>query len=330
MANRPSIRDRVALHKTGEEAVEAFFLGTTPVVALASGEAFLPGVEPTRIALHDGAILAAAAHETALVTGGDDGRVVALTPGVAPRTVADTHGAWVDRVAVGPSGAIAWSVGKKAFFSAGRGEPKSLTLPSAAGGLAFFPKGTRLAIAHYGGASLWFPNISAASEVLDWKGSHLGITISPDGRFVVTTMQEPQLHGWRLDDGKHMRMSGYPKKVRAFVWTAGAKFLATSGAEQAILWPFTAKDGPMGKAPTMIAPSAEAGILVSTIAAHPKSEVVAVGYDDGLILLARIDDGAEILLRAPDGDRVTTIAWRADGQALIYGTEGGKVGLADL
>ena len=74
----------------------------------------------------------------------------------------------------------------------------------------FAPKGLRLAIAHYNGATLWFPNASAAPQKLEWKGSHLGITVSPDGRFLITAMQEPTMHGWRLLDGKHMRAGQAP------------------------------------------------------------------------------------------------------------------------
>ncbi len=53
--------------------------------------------------------------------------------------------------------------------------------PSTVGALAFLPKGFRLAIAHYNGATLWFPNAAAAApEFLEWKGSHLGATVSPE------------------------------------------------------------------------------------------------------------------------------------------------------
>lgn len=127
-----------------------------------------------------------------------------------------------------------------------------------------------------------------------------------------------------------MRMSGYPGKVRSFSWTLGGKFLATSGASEAILWPFSGKNGPMGATPTMIAPAAKAGIKVTQVAAHPQAPVVAAGFADGLILLCRIEDGAEILMREPDGDAVTALAWRADGKAVAFGTEGGKAGLATL
>ena len=140
--------------------------------------------------------------------------------------------------------------------------------PSTVGGLAFLPKGFRLALAHYNGATLWFPNAKEATpELLEWKGSHLGATVSPDGRFLVTTMQEPMLHGWRLADRKHMRMSGYASRVTSMSWTADGDWLATSGAPQLILWPFQGKDGPMGKEPRVLAPAEH---RVEVVACHPK------------------------------------------------------------
>ena len=169
-------------------------------------------------------------------------------------------------------------------------------MPSTVGGLAFAPKGLRLAIAHYNGATLWFPNAQATPETFAWKGSHLDVMFSPDGRFLVTSMQEPMLHAWRLADAKDMRMSGYSGKVRSMAWTADGKGLATSGSEQLIIWPFGSKDGPMGKQPRMLAPYSKRAVAV---ACHPKQEIVAVGFEDGMIMLARTEDGAEILAKEP-------------------------------
>ncbi|WP_439573164.1 WD40 repeat domain-containing protein [Phreatobacter sp.] len=327
---RPSLRDRIRGIEAGESAVAAHFLGESGVLVLASGEAVVTADGDSRVTLHDGGVLDTASDGKVLLSGGDDGRLVRLAPGMKPEILHDTGGTWVDRVALGPNGAFAWSAGRKAFASQAKGEPRMLSLPSAVGGLAFFPKGHRLAVAHYNGVTLWYPNIAGEPQKLEWKGSHLGVTVSADQRFVVTTMQEPQLHGWRLEDGQHMRMSGYPGKVRSFSWTQGGKFLATSGAAEAILWPFTGKNGPMGASPTMIAPAAKAGIKVTQVAAHPSSPVVAVGFADGLILLTRIEDGAEILLREPDGDAVTAMAWRADGKGFLFGTDSGAAGIAAL
>jgi WD40 repeat protein len=185
----------------------------------------------------------------------------------------------------------------------------------------------RLAVAHYNGATLWFPNTAAAPEFLEWKGSHLGATISPDGRFLVTTMQEPMLHGWRLADRKHMRMSGYAARVTSLGWTAGGDWLATSGAPQLILWPFQGKDGPMGKEPRVLAPAEH---RVETVACHPRQGIVAAGYGNGMVLLVRIDDGAEILAKKSGEGPVTALGWSTDGRLLAFGTDAGAAGVLDL
>jgi WD40 repeat protein len=243
------------------------------------------------------------------------------------RTLAtDAKHRWIDHIALGPDGAVAWSAGKTAFVQ-GK-ELREFEAPSTVGGLAFLPKGFRLAIAHYNGATLWFPNaLQATPEKLEWKGSHLGATISPDGRFLVTTMQEPMLHGWRLADGKHMRMAGYAARVTSLGWTSGGSWLATSGSTQLILWPFQTKDGPMGKEPRLLAPSEH---RVQIVAGHPRQEIVATGYSDGMVLLVRVGDGAEILAKKPGTAPVTALAWSADGLFLAFGTEDGEAGVVDL
>lgn len=308
------------------EILAAGFLDATPVFVSADGAAHLAGAEPRAVALHAGTVLEAACDGRRLVTGGDDGRVVELRADGTTRVLAEHKGRWIDRVALGPDGVVAYSAGKTAHVLQPKGEAKTLDVPSTIGGLSFAPKGLRLAVAHYGGVTLWFPNAGAAKpEVFGWKGSHLGVKFSPDGRFLVTIMQEPALHGWRVVDGAHMRMSGYPSRVKSFAFTADGKWLATSGSGEAILWPFQAKDGPMGKEPAMLAPSPTSRVTV--VAPHPKDPVVAVGYEDGMVMMARISDGAEILLRVPDADAASAIAWHPSGGAVAFATAGGKGGL---
>jgi WD40 repeat protein len=325
----PSVVKRTKPVSAGAPVVAVHFLGRTSVFVL--GEETLLFVAPDgaerRVAAHSGGILSTACDGTRILTGGDDGKVVATNAASESETLAaDAKHRWIDRVALGPDGALAWSAGKQTFVRTANGEVKSIELPSSAGGLAFAPKGLRLAAAHYGGASLWFPNAQAKPEMLAWKGSHLDALFSPDGKFLVTAMQEPMLHGWRLVDGKDMRMSGYSAKVRSMAWTAGGRWLATSGSEQLILWPFAGKDGPMGKQPRMLAPSRSRAV---TVACHPTQEIAAVAFEDGVVLLARIEDGAEILARR-GGSPVSALAWSADGSRIAFGTEAGEGGVIDL
>jgi WD40 repeat protein len=290
--------------------------------------------ERARIAIHGGAILAAAADGERVVTGGDDGKVVATdAAGASTEVATDPKRRWIDHVAIAPNRAVAWSAGKQAFVRSAKSSSTEraeqiFETPSTVGALAFAPKGFRLAIAHYNGATLWFPNAAgAAPETLAWKGSHLAATFSPDGRFLITAMQEPTLHGWRLADRKDMRMQGYAARVRSLDWTADGKWLASAGATQLILWPFRSKSGPMGKTPQALAPS-EAE--VEMVACHPTEDVIAVGYADGLILIVRRPDGAEILARKPSATPVTALAWSEDGRLLAFGTEDGDAGIVDL
>ena len=329
-AQIPSVTDRAKPVSAGGPVVSIAFLGDRAVFVL--GEETLLFVAPDgaeqRVAAHSGGILSAVSDGARILTGGDDGKVIATNAKGESETLAtDAKQRWIDRVALGPDGVVAWSAGKQAYVRTAKGDIKALDLPSSAGGLAFAPKGLRLAIAHYGGVSLWFPNAQAAPETLAWKGSHLDAMFSPDGKFLVTAMQEAMLHGWRLVDAKDMRMSGYSGKVGSMAFTPGGKWLATSGSEQIILWPFGAKDGPMGKQPRMVAPYEKRAVAV---ACHPRQEIVAAGFEDGLVMLDRIDDGAEILAKRPGASPISALAWNVDGSKLAFGTEDGEAGIVDL
>lgn len=326
-ADISSLAAKVRPLDAGGHVVGAAFLGVTAAFALGEGEILFAGEVERRVRAHEGAILEAASDGKRLITAGDDGKLVATGAGGSMEILTEVPGKWIDHVALGPDGAFAWSVGKTAFVRTKKGD-RSLELPTSVGGLAFAPKGLRLAITHYNGATLWFPNAAQANpETLAWKGSHRDIRFSADGRFLVTSMQEPALHGWRLADGHHMRMTGYPARVRFMQFTADGKWLATSGANEVILWPFASKDGPTGKEPRVLA---QHSARVACVACHPKQEVLAAGYADGQLLLVRLQDGAAILVRQADAAPISALAWSSSGQALAFGTEDGKAGMLAL
>jgi WD40 repeat protein len=309
----------IAVHFLGDHAA---FVGAEENVALVNA-----ADEISNVTVHGGGILCAVSDGARLVMGGDDGKLVALDKkGEATLLATDPKRRWIDNVALHPDGAVAWSAGKTAFVRGGKAEEKSFEVPSTVGGLAFAPKGLRLAIAHYNGVTLWFPNMAANAEFLEWAGSHLAVAFSPDNKFLVTAMHEPALHGWRLADQRHMRMTGYPGRVRSMSWSAGGKALATSGADTVIMWPFASKDGPMGKEPAMLAPLQA---RVSMVACHPKQDILAAGYSDGTILMVRLNDGAEILVRRR-GTAVSALAWNAKGTQLAFAAEDGDAGMLEL
>jgi WD40 repeat protein len=289
----------------------------------------------TSATVHDGAILDFAPDPTGdgFISGGDDGK---LNRVAADGTVSDVGNfgmKWIEHVATYSldkgRGLIAASAGKlvKLFDQSGQ-VLKELTHPSTVTGLVFDGKGKRIGASHYNGASLWF--VAAKTDTprkLEWKGSHTGILIHPEGEAVVTAMQENALHGWKLPDGEHMRMSGYPSKITSLSFTRNGRWMATSGADAMVLWPFFG-GGPMGKAPLELAGGD--GIICTQVACNPKEEIVAGGFADGLVVVADITSSRIVPVVPPDHGPISTLAWSPDGTQLAVGTETGFAALIDF
>ena len=67
---------------------------------------------------------------------------------------------------------------------------------------------------------------------------------------------------------------------------------------------------------------------MTQIAPHPKDEMVAAGYDDGMIVMAPLDGRMEIMINPPamtNKSPVNGLAWNAAGDALFASMESGTV-----
>ncbi|QRM56721.1 WD40 repeat domain-containing protein [Sinorhizobium sp. BG8] len=314
--------------------VAAVFLGDVPFFASASGEIHRLDNGHKVTQAHQGllACVRDAANDT-LVTGGEDGKVLRISSEGTSTTLAEVPRKWISVVAPGPQGAVAFAEGRTARVRLPDGTVKEFAETRTVEGVAFAPKGLRIGIARYNGVSMHWVATNAPPVDLEWKGAHTGVIFSPDGRFVVTSMQENALHGWKLDgkagaDTRHMRMTGYPAKVKSLSWSAKGKWLASSGAPAAIVWPFAAKDGPMGKAPLELGTRAD--VMVTAVSCHPVEDVVAIGYSDGMVLAARFADAREVLLRRPGKGAITSMDWSRNGKLLAFASETGDCGVIDI
>ena len=330
--SEPRLRDGNSWRFDAPVVACAFDSDGTAAFALGDGtlRIIAPGASaPRTVEAHTGAALALALHpEGAFISGGDDGRLVRTLAAGETTELARVKGRWIENVtASAETGLIAYTAGKSAVIFDGV-ESTTFQHASTASGVAFDPKGRRLAVAHYDGASLWWAKAADQQpKTLKWKGSHLGVTWSPDGRFLVTTMQENALHGWRLEDAADMRMSGYPAKVKTFVWDRRGKMLFTSGSSRVIGWPFSGRGGPMGREPLELGPERDA--LIQVVATHPKADIVAAGTSDGVVWLETIGDpGAEFVLL--DGGKISTLTFAPDGSHLALGTDDGYAALAPV
>lgn len=286
--------------------------------------------QPVETQAHNGVVLCLSAdiEKGAFLSGGDDGKLVKTSAVGATETIVEHKGRWVEQVTShAGSGVRVYAVGKDAFILGKQKEPRKLSHTATVGGLAINPKGRRLAVAHYGGVSLWWLAQDSPAVLLPWKGSHLNTVWSPDGDYVVTAMQENALHGWRMSDGEHMRMSGYGAKVRSLDFSRRGHFLATGGAEQVICWPFTG-GGPMGKAPLEF--GGAGGAPCTAVAGNPEMDVFAAGFEDGSVIVGQPGPRAAVLVAMGAGTPVTALCWNPDGDRLLAGTEDGDVYVADF
>lgn len=304
--------------------------GTTRLVAVEN-----PSADWHPVPVHDGATLCLVpdTNPGGFLSGGDDGSLQRIGAGGEVSAIATFGMKWVEQLASHAldkgKGLIAAGVGKSVHLFDETGKKlKEWTHPSTVTGLTFDAKGKRVATSHYNGATLWF--VAAKVDTprrLEWKGSHIALAFHPDGEAVVTAMQENALHGWRLPDGQHMRMSGYPTKTTSLSFSKGGKWLASSGSDAMVLWPFFG-GGPMGKAPIELAGGD--GINCTQVVCHPKEELVAGGFEDGLVVVADIGSSRILPVARAGHGPVSTLAWSPDGTQLAIGTENGFAALVNF
>jgi len=291
---------------------------------------FRPDLPMQEVPVHRGTVLSMARHGAGVLTGGDDGRVLQISDDGEVAELASQGPRWVDCIASHRKGAWAASVGKTAHVHDADGRVHRLDHPSTVGGMAFDRKGERLAVAHYGGVTLWTRGRRDWKPVsLKWAGSHGAVTWSPDNRFIVTTMQENALHGWRLRDKADMRMSGYPAKVKSMDWVGKLPHLASSGAQEAICWPFDGANGPMGHKPLTLCYDGDA--LATAVVGLPDHDGLLCGFDNGVVLFSELDPIAQPrVIKRRSGAAITHLVVTPDNGWMMAAAEDGLVLWAPL
>lgn len=275
--------------------------------------------------VHQGglAALLMAADEKSFISAGEDGKICRIFTGGKVETILKIDKAWFEHLTT--QGSMLAAAYKKSVVLLTQDGTVKATFedhPSAVAGLAFDPKGKRLAVSHYQGVSLYWVNGEATQkpQVLNWKGSHLGVAFSPNGKYLQTAMQENALHGWRLPDFSDFQMSGYALKPKSFNWTQNGKWLASSGAAGIICWDCSGK-GPMGKPPLVLGEAC--ADVVTRVACHPALDLVAAGTAGGLVYLARFQDEEIVYLATHGSTEITALNWSPSGRVLLATSEEG-------
>jgi WD40 repeat protein len=282
--------------------------------------------------VHKGAVLSLIGDPTSdgFVSGGDDGLLLRLGVDGSATEIANQKGKWIDKLAAHrTTGAIAASVGKMALVVDKAGEVREFgPHQSTVAGLDFSKDGSRIAAAHYDGITVWsIGAVTLPPKRLAWRGSHVALKWSTDGKFIATGTQENDIHVWRVAQSTDMRMQGYPAKVKSLSWSADARWLYTSSQPVFTAWPF-AGNGPEGKPPLQFGD--EGAGLITVVAAHPTAAYVAGGYDSGELQVGDIKAKRSAVLKMSDSGAITCLAWSPDGTHLAAGNDNGDMLVIDL
>jgi WD40 repeat protein len=299
-------------------------------VCILPGECAAPAALPSQ-PVHSGVALCLIGDPAGdgFVSGGDDGRLLRISPDGTPTEVLAVKGRWFEHLARHQATAsFAATAGRSAYLVKDSEVREFTPHQSTVAGVDFSKDGSRIACAHYGGVTIWnVAQAGAPSRRFAWAGSHVALKWSTDGRFVATATQENDIHVWRMAQATDMRMQGYPAKVKSLSWSSDGRFLFTSAQPVLTAWSFAGK-GPEGKPPLQFGEQG-AGLL-SVVAASPVAEFVAGGYDSGEIQVGDVKKQLSRVVRLSDGSPITCLAWSPDGTRLAAGNERGDLLTIDL
>ena len=262
---------------------------------------------------------------------GTDGGQLMLVAGSEVTELLHFDSGWVENIAVQETAGLrAASAGRVLIVSDAEGNRllRRDDHPSTISGLSFSPDGNWIAAAHYNGVTVWKATDPTAEPVhLEWHGSHTSVAWSPNGAFIVTAMQDREMHCWRWDTQKGMRMSGYPSKIRSLTWTSDSRFIAASGADTVTSWDCTG-EGPSGKPPL------EFGYvyngIVMHVAAHPIGTKIAGGYNDGTVVIGNVEQETAMIARAGGSRPIVGLSWNMDGSKLVSVDDRGSISVMSL
>jgi WD40 repeat protein len=193
--------------------------------------------------------------------------------------------------------------------------------------VAWSPNGKRVGVTAYGGIAWYDPDVERPDPIrfYAWKGSLLGLALSPDGKWACAGSQDASIHLWRLWSADELSMSGYPAKIERLAFRDDSRWMATACLGEVSIWDFSRR-GPRGTAPA----SGDAHDRhIETLAWEPGGERLVTGGPDGRLVLWPSPRRQRQTLRPLDISiahaGVSRIAWLPDATALVVGRDDGSV-----
>lgn len=185
--------------------------------------------------------------------------------------------------------------------------PQLVTLPGQVVALAFSPDGTMLAIGHSLGTSIWAFAAESPGFELDQKSTDMWW--SRDGRWLACCNENPGFSLIDIDNQTAVTHEKFAGPVSSAAFGADNTTVTAAGAFRLAAWDLQTPDKSIQTGKTGLT-------LIDAVASCPNRNLVAVGYANGLVCVARLGEPGEILLRENTSAGITALAWSDDGKFL--------------
>jgi WD40 repeat protein len=272
------------------------------------------------VGVHNGACLALAPDPSgAFITGGADGKLMAVGADGRAVVLGALPGRAITSVAASRSGLRAGAAGSRLMLV----DPcrHSLDIPGEVGALSFDPSGRSLAVAHAAGLAIISSHggirrlpMQEAARALAWRPDANWLAVASGIGLSTWCASEPTMLEHRADIAD----------IRAMAFTADGRVLAASGGARPFCWRFSESG--------WNADPFETGVRnrltsVCALTGHPMRPLLAVGYENGAVMLCQPGVDQSLMVKNHGGGAVTALAWSADGTRLALGTAEGTAGL---
>ena len=188
------------------------------------------------------------------------------------------------------------------------------------------PDGARLALAGPGRLEVRHRDGVATGPAIALPSHPISLAWSANGRWLAAGMKTGGLILADVPAGRHAQLANFPAAVGALDFGASANALVAAGAYRIAGWSLDVP--PMEDAASGALATGRTGLaIVEAVAIQPQGNLVAAGYANGQVIIARLGSPDEMMLRA-SGDPVTALVWTRDGQHLALGDALGNVAIA--
>jgi WD40 repeat protein len=178
------------------------------------------------------------------------------------------------------------------------------------GGMIAFAGTGNLGLRGIGGALNELLDIALPSRPLSLRWSN-------DGKWLACGLETDGLCLVNVTTGENVMLRDFPGPIRTLDWSRAMNAFFASGAYRIAGW--SMERPPLSDSATGAIATGQAGfVMVATVAAHPTKSLVAAGYANGRVAVARIGSTEELTVREAGGP-VTTLLWSVDGRHLALG-----------